>query len=94
MSAKNVQVIKNVPNYHATDDDYILVFVPFEDGLWREAGHNIKRYNNIIMSDYLSELGLCIPDYTQFMRVMRPDSVIEYRTYGNRCTISYCKRSN
>lgn len=74
-----------------TETDYRLVFLDV-DGLWRECGHDVPKYNSIILSDYLADVGIFIPDYTQFIRIESPDYHFEYRCYGGRVIIDYTLR--
>lgn len=88
------KISKNVPNYLPTEDDYVLLFMPDDNGLWREMSNNLNKYYRMLLCDYLAEMELFIPDYCQFMRIITPDEWIEYRAYGERVMISYVKRED
>lgn len=82
----------NKPNYFPNEKEYVLVFMPI-DGIWREVGHDIPKYNNILLADYLAEKQLFLPDCTQFCRVIRDNELFEYRAYDClRVTIYYCHK--
>lgn len=95
---KKVNAEKNVPNWEPNENDYVLIFVETFDEIlglfeYREAGHNLPKYANMLLCDYLKEMQLeYIPDYTQFMRILHPDYILEYRAYGSRVQINYTKR--
>lgn len=83
----------NKRNYYPNELDYVLVFMPI-DGIWREVGHDIVKYRDMLLSDYLLQVGLVLPDYCQFCRVVREEEQIEYRAYNShRITISYCHKN-
>lgn len=88
---KKSQTFRNVPNWSPSEDDYQLVFC-MVDGVYRECGHDIPKYRNMILSDYFTEMNLVVPDYCQFMRVIHPDYYLEYRANGGRIRIDYKKR--
>lgn len=79
---------KNVPNWVANEKDYRLLFCLVEDE-WRECSHNLPKYNNMLLADYLAEMQICIPDYTQFLRIYDDERNLhfEYRCYGGRIRI-------
>lgn len=79
---------KNKIDWFPTENDYELVFVEV-DGLWREVSHNVAKYNNMLLCDYLAQIGIQIPDYTQFLRVLDPERNLhfEYRCFGGRVRI-------
>lgn len=95
---QKVTAKRNIPNWMPNDDDYELVFMEVYNGIdrfeMREVGHNIPKYNNMLLCDYLDELGLYVPDYTQFLRVVNPEYHFEYRAYGGRVRIDYEKRKD
>ena len=73
-------------------ENYTLVFT-FEDCEWREKGHSIPKYSDILLSDYLVEIGLNVPDYTRYLEILSDDLYIIYRVYDNfRITIHYQKK--
>ena len=83
-----IETFKNVPNWVANERDYQLVFVPTHNIVtnifeYREAGHDIPKYRNILLADYLLDIGVCVPDFTQFLRVITEDFRFEYRAYNN-----------
>lgn len=90
MSVKNTY-LPNKPDWLPNENDYVLVFMPV-DCIWREVGHEIPKYINMTLADYQSEIGLYVPDYTQFLRIVADDYCIEYRAYDcMRVTIHYQK---
>lgn len=82
---------KNVPDWLPSENNYQLVFCDV-DGVFRECGHDIPKYRDMILSDYFNEMHLVVPDYCQFMRVLHPDYLLEYRAFGGRIRIDYKKR--
>lgn len=85
---------RNSSKFYPNLDDYQLVFV-LVNGEFRECGHDIPRYANMLLSDYLLEMNLFnIPDYTQFLRILHPDYLLEFRSYGGRIRIDYKKRED
>lgn len=89
---KKVQTFRNCPNWLPNDHDYQLFFVEV-DGVWRELGHDMPKYANCILSDYLAIMNLYnIPDYTQFLRIIHPDYYLEFRHYGGCIRIDYHER--
>lgn len=88
---------KNIPDWIPSEDDYTLVFMEVKDPdgwmSWREVSHNLAKYSNILLSEYLLIMKLYIPDYTQFLRIInREDNYhFEYRSYGGRVRIDYHK---
>lgn len=82
----------NVKGWRANENDYVLMFMPDKQGMWRELGHEIPKYNNILFADYLSELAINVPDYTQFLRIISDEFLFEYRAYDvNRVVIRFQK---
>lgn len=79
---------KNVPNWKPTKGDYCLVFF-YVDGYWREISNNIAEYSNMIFADYLSEIGISLPDDCQFCRIVREEEMYEFRLYGGKIRVSY-----
>ena len=82
----------NVPNWHPTDTDYVLVFMPV-DGLWIEVGHDVPKFKNVLLADFLQYIGVYVPDWSQFLRVIDEDRKLffEYRAYDcMRVTIRVC----
>lgn len=75
----------NVPHWHPTESDFVLVFMPV-DGLWIEVGHDLQHYKNMLLSDFLTEIGINVPDWTQFLRIIDEDRklLFEYRAYDCR----------
>lgn len=73
---------KNVRGWRPTDTDYELGFREV-DGVWREISNNLPQYSGMILSDYLSLMGIDIPDDCQFCRIIRPDLHFEFREYGS-----------
>lgn len=86
--SRKVIAEKNIPDWLPTENDYQLVFCVV-DGLWIELGHNLSKYNNITLAEYLQDMNICIPDYTQFLRIIDPERNLhfEYRSYGGRVRI-------
>lgn len=75
------------------ENNYTLVFT-FEDCEWREKGHTVPKYIDILLSDYLAEIGLIVPDYTRYLEILSADVYIVYRVYENfRISIHYEKKS-
>lgn len=82
------KTFKNCPNWVANERDYQLVFMPVLNVVtrnyeYREVGHDIPKFRNMMLADYLSDMGLYIPDYTQFLRIISPEYHFEYRAYNN-----------
>lgn len=73
---------RNVPHWHPAENDYVLVFMPV-DGLWIEVGHDIPKYKNMTLADYLQHMNIIVPDWTQFLRVIDEERrmLFEYRAY-------------
>lgn len=89
---KKIDAEKNVVGYFPTEKDYQLVFCPVDAGdhyEWRELGHNIPKYNNMLLADYLQDMNICVPDFTQFLRIIDDERNLhfEYRCYGGRVRI-------
>lgn len=86
MSRKST--FRNVPDWSPSDSDYQLVFCDV-DGFYRECGHDIPKYRDVLLSDYLLEMNIFIPDYTQFIRIIDLERSLhfEYRSYGGRVCI-------
>ena len=61
---------KNAFNWVANDEDYLLVFRQVDD-LWREISGNLPKYNNIVLADYLNQVGVIVPDDCTFCRIER-----------------------
>lgn len=78
---------RNAKGWQATETEYRLVFREDRDGIWRETSNNLVKYYNMILADYLSEVGIDIPDGTQFLRIKREDLHFEYRAYGGSVCI-------
>lgn len=74
----------NVPGWHSTENNYVLVFTVV-DGLWIEVGHDVPKYKNMLLCDYLHEIGVQVPDWTQFLRVLDEDRHMrfEYRAVNS-----------
>lgn len=89
--AKKFETFRNASDYFPSENDYQLVFCEV-DGEFRECGHDIKKYANMLLSDYLSEMNLLVSDYTQFIRIIAPDYYLEFRATGSRVRIDYKKR--
>lgn len=93
MAKKNDKFTKNVPDWFPTDSDYELVFMEVKDPdgylRWREVSHNLEKFSNMMLADYLLHIGLYIPDYTQFLRIINRERNLhfEYRAYGGRVRI-------
>ena len=84
----------NSKDWAPSINDYVLVFIPV-DGIWIEVGHDIPCYRNITLADYLNIIGITIPDWTQFIRIIDEERgfYIEYRCYGSmRVSIRFIKR--
>lgn len=79
---KKEKLRPNVPNWYPTDTDYVLVFMPV-DGLWIEVGHDLPKFKNMLLCDFLQHIGVCIPDWTQFLRIIDEERklLLEYRAY-------------
>ena len=74
------------------ENNYTLVFT-FEDCVWREKGHTVPKYNDILLSDYLAEIGLNVLDYTRYLEILSDHVYIVYRVYEDfRITIHYQKK--
>lgn len=69
---------KNRPNWVPTDIEYRLVFQPVK-GQWREVSNNLPRYNGVMLADYLSDVGISIPEGTTFLRLDNGRIALEYR---------------
>lgn len=82
---------KNVPNWHPTMSDYVLVF-RLVDGYWREISANIPQYANMIFADYLTEMDIVLPDDCVFCRISREDELWEFRASGGQIRINYSKK--
>lgn len=91
MAKKKINISRNCPEWVANENDYILCFCEV-DGLWRECSHNIPIFSDWLLSDYLSYMNIVVNDYTQFMRVLAPHYMLEYRANGARVRIDYKKR--
>lgn len=84
---------RNIPNWFPSENDYTLVFMEVKDPdgelRWREVSHNLAKYNNMLLAEYLLSVGLYIPDFTQFLRIIDRESNLhfEYRAYGGRVRI-------
>lgn len=72
---------KNVRGWKPSDTDYRLIFREI-DCAWREISGNLPRYNCAYLADYLSDVGIEIPEGCQFMRIKREDLHFEYRDFG------------
>lgn len=81
---------KNAPGWHATKDDYRLIF-RMVDGLWREITNNIPEYFNMVLADYLQVVDVIIPDGCKMMRIERDDELFFIREWGNNILIDYDK---
>lgn len=84
---------KNVPNWVATDEDYMLVFRQVDD-LWREISGNLPKYSNIVLADYLAQVGIYVPDDCTFCRIERYEEdgrkfYWELRVHGGLIYINY-----
>lgn len=93
MAKKIVNISRNCPDWVANVNDYLLLFCEV-DGLWCECSHNIPMFSDMLLSDYLSYMGIVVNDYTQFMRILAPDYMLEYRANGSRVRIDYKKRED
>lgn len=84
----------NIHGWRPSEKDYVLVFMPV-DGVWVEVGHDIPKYRNITLAAYLEILGIVVPDWTQFLRIIDEERgyYIEYRAYDSmRVTIRFVAR--
>lgn len=79
---------KNCPNWHPSLSDYLLVFREV-DGIWREISGNIPEYRNMILADYLTLVGIEIPDGCTFCRVSLADGKWELRQNGGIIRVFY-----
>ena len=79
---------KNVPNWQPTPEDYRLVFREV-DGLWVEISGNLPSLGNITLADYLSQIGIEVPDGCTFCRVKRDWWCWEYRDNGSHIRIDF-----
>lgn len=68
----------NQRGWRPSENDFVLVFMPV-NGFWREVAHDIPKYSDILLSDFLSIMNLQIPDYTQFLRIISDDMYLAYR---------------
>lgn len=73
---------KNVRGWKPSDNDYRLIFREI-DGFWREISGNLPRYNCVFLADYLSGVGVVIPEGCTFCRINRTDLHFEYRDFGS-----------
>lgn len=71
----------NANNYTPSEHFYSLVFMPDKLGYWRELGHDVPKFNDILLSDYLAYMNLTIPDYCQFMRIVTDLYTLTYKAY-------------
>lgn len=69
---------KNVPGWEPTLEDYVLAF-RYVGGYWREVSANIPKYNNMIFAEYLTEVGITLPDDCIFCRIERNDEYAHYK---------------
>lgn len=79
---------KNVPNWHATDDDYRLVFRKV-NGQWVEISDNLAKYAGKTFADYLYFMDICIPEGCTFCRIKRDGRVWEFRDNGSYIRVDY-----
>lgn len=84
---------KNVPNWRASINDYMLAFM-WVNGYWREVSGNIPKYANMILADYLDEVGINLPDDCIFCRIKRDGEMWEYRVSGGLIRIFYKLRED
>ena len=71
---------KNIPNWEPTPNDYRLIFKEI-GGQWREITRNLPKYENVLLSDYLEEMGLNMPDGCTFCRIELDNLHLEYRDF-------------
>lgn len=85
----NERFKKNVPNWKASPIDYMLAFRQLSDGLWHEVSGNLPQFENMILADYLSQMGVNIPDGYTFCRCRWDDAEWEIRQSGGLIRIFY-----
>lgn len=56
-----------------------ILFCEYEDGFVRRFD---DAEDHCTLAEYLERIGLIVPDYCQFCRVVEPDRQIEFRHYG------------
>lgn len=84
----NERFMKNVPNWRTSLSDYLLAFREVE-GIWREVSGNIPEYKDMILADYLSRVGIEIPDGCTFCRVSLANGRWEFRQNGGLIRVYY-----
>lgn len=72
---------KNVRGWKPSESDYRLIFREI-NGEWREISNNLPQFSDRILADYLSIMGIDIPDGCQFCRIKRDNLHFEYRDFG------------
>lgn len=81
--------LKNVPNWKASEDDYLLAFRQLSDGIWHEISGNLPTYEGMVLADYLSQMGVDVPDGCTFCRCRWGDIEWEFRQNGGLIRIFY-----
>lgn len=83
MAKRKVEIFRNQLDWFPSDNDYQLVFMDV-DGFYRECGHCVPSFSDMLLSDFLSSININIPDYTNFLRIYDPERNLhfEYRSYG------------
>ena len=69
---------KNVCGWEPSMNDYLLIFKDVS-GFWREVSGNIPQYADMLLADYLEQVGMQVPDDCEFCRIHRYDYEGEYR---------------
>lgn len=77
----------NKPGWRPTPNDYRLIFTQASDGYWREITNNLPEYGNMVLAEYLDEMGIYLPDDCQFCRIVNDNIHFEYRAYGGQIRI-------
>lgn len=86
---ENERFKKNVPNWRASINDYMLAFQQLNDGLWHEVSGNLPQYEDMILADYLYIMGVDIPDGCTFCRCRWNNVEWEFRQSGGLIRIFY-----
>ena len=80
---------KNRRGWRPTPTDYLLVFQQLEDGIWHEISCNLPQYENMILADYLTIMGVNIPDGCTFCRCRWNNVRWEFRQNGGIIRVYY-----
>lgn len=85
----NERFKKNVPNWKASINDYMLAFRQLSDGLWHEVSGNLPKYKDMILAEYLSVMEVSLPDGCTFCRCRWDDAEWEFRQSGGLIRVFY-----